>query len=108
MKKFEADQLYIKYVDGYKVTYRITKRTAKKIYFMSIEVELDEPISKFDATLSCTKGIVADIADMFKEYSVSIEAARAWDTEAESFTVWNDTLGPLEVSCLNKVQGGTQ
>lgn len=104
IKIFEEGKLYTKYVTGYKVTYRITKRTYKKIYFMSIAVELDEPISKFDAMLSCTKGVVADIADLFKEYSVSIEAARAWDLDVESFTVWNNTLGPLEVNASDEIK----
>lgn len=105
-RKFEAGQLYVKYVKDYKVIYRITKRTYKKIYFMSIAVETKEPISKFDATLSCTSGLVADISDLFNEYSANISDLLLWDLDAESFTIWNNSLGPLYISCLDIYKEG--
>jgi hypothetical protein len=104
MKKFEEGQLYIKHANGYKVTYRISKRTAKKIYFYSVAVETDEPINKFDASVSCNKvpGLINDIGDLFKEKSVTISEARFWASDYECFTIWNDGVGPIELSCLNK------
>ena len=102
MKKFESGQLYVKYVSGYKVIYRITKRTAKKIYFMGVEVETDKPISNFDPALACSSGVIADIADLFKEHSVNVIEAQSWDYDYEYFTIWNNKIGPVGLSCLNK------
>ena len=56
-RKFEEGKLYVKYAKGYKVIYRITKRTSKKIYFYSVAVETDEPISKFNSTLCNRSGM---------------------------------------------------
>lgn len=104
-RKFEEGKLYVKYAKGYKVIYRITKRTTKKIYFYSIAVETDEPISKFDSTL-CTRskmpGVIYDIGQMFKEESVYISDTHFESYEYENFTVWNDDIGPMDLCCLEE------
>ena len=105
MRKFEEGKLYVKYAKGYKVIYRITKRTYKKIYFYSIAVETKEPISKFDSTL-CTMsempGLVYDIGQLFKQYSVDISDTHFESYDYESFTIWNDAVGPIDLCCLEE------
>lgn len=103
LNKFEEGKMYVKYANGYKVIYRITKRTSRKIYFYSIAVETDQPISKFDTSLSCSSGVIDDIANLFKEKSVNIEYAQNSDNDNEYFTIWNNAVGPIGISCLNKI-----
>ena len=99
--KFEIGQLYVQYVTGYKVIYRITKRTSKKLYLYGVKIETENPYTVFGAGEG-PKGLLYDLSQLYDETSIDLSYIN--DSEGyEYIYIWNREVGTIGLSSLNKV-----